>query len=85
MSELSVSDDGPGIEPRSRARVFERFYTGASAGGSGLGLAIAHELALRMGAQLAVSSRAGRTEFVLELPAPAAEGVPGREASETSA
>ena len=84
-SELSVSDDGPGIEPRSRARVFERFYTGASAGGSGLGLAIARELALRMGGQLAVSSRRGRTDFVLELPAPAHEGAAGREAaSETS-
>jgi signal transduction histidine kinase len=84
--ELSVSDDGPGIDARSRARVFERFYTGASAGGSGLGLAIARELALRMNGQLAVSSRRGRTEFVLELPAPDSAGGGGREAaSETTA
>ena len=38
---LSVTDDGPGIEPRSRERVFERFYTADSVSGSGLGLAIA--------------------------------------------
>jgi two-component system OmpR family sensor kinase len=68
-SELTVSDDGPGIDRASRTRVFERFYTGDSVGGSGLGLAIARELALRMGGGLAVSSRRGRTEFVLELPA----------------
>src|SRR5918994_341422 len=68
-SELTVSDDGRGIDRHSRTRVFERFYTGDSVGGSGLGLAIAHELALRMGGGLAVSSRRGRTDFVLELPA----------------
>jgi signal transduction histidine kinase len=68
-SELIVSDDGPGIARHSRTRVFERFYTGDSVGGSGLGLAIAHELALRMGGRLAVRSRRGRTDFVLELPA----------------
>jgi signal transduction histidine kinase len=66
---LIVSDAGPGIEPRSRARVFERFYTGDSASGSGLGLAIARELALRMQGSLQVSSRRGRTEFSLRLPA----------------
>ncbi|HYU61230.1 MAG TPA: HAMP domain-containing sensor histidine kinase [Solirubrobacterales bacterium] len=68
-AELIISDDGPGIDPRSRGRVFERFYTGDSVGGSGLGLAIARELARRMDGELAVSSRRGRTDFVLELPA----------------
>ena len=71
--ELTVSDDGPGIPPRSRARVFDRFYTGDSVSGSGLGLAIARELALRMGGGLAMSSRAGHTNFVLELPTPAGD------------
>jgi K+-sensing histidine kinase KdpD len=50
-------------------RVFERFYTGDSVSGSGLGLAIARELATRMNGDLEVSSRRGRTEFTLELPA----------------
>jgi signal transduction histidine kinase len=66
---VRVTDDGPGIEPRARERVFERFYTGDDVSGSGLGLAIARELALRMDGSLAVSVRRGRTEFALELPA----------------
>jgi two-component system OmpR family sensor kinase len=66
---LVVSDSGPGIDSRSRGRVFERFYTGDSVSGSGLGLAIARELAMRMDGDLDVSSRRGRTEFTLELPA----------------
>ena len=74
--ELTVLDDGPGIPPRSRARVFDRFYTGDSVSGSGLGLAIARELALRMNGGLAMSSRAGRTRFVLELPTPAGDRRP---------
>jgi signal transduction histidine kinase len=65
---LIVTDEGPGIEPRSRERVFERFYTGDEVSGSGLGLAIARELALRMGGSLELRSRRGRTEFELRLP-----------------
>ena len=48
---LTVADDGPGIPPAERARVFERFYrgsTGRRAGpGTGLGLAIVAELVRR--------------------------------------
>lgn len=66
---LVVSDTGPGIDPRFRGRVFERFYTGDSGSGSGLGLAIARELAMRMRGGLDVVSRRGRTDFTLELPA----------------
>jgi signal transduction histidine kinase len=65
---LVVADDGPGIEPRSRERVFERFYTGDEVSGSGLGLAIARELALRMSGSLELRARRGRTEFELRLP-----------------
>ena len=40
---LEVTDEGPGIAPDDRARVFERFTTGGAdgTGGTGLGLAIA--------------------------------------------
>jgi signal transduction histidine kinase len=39
---LEVSDDGPGIAPQDRERVFQRFVRGERAGGgTGLGLAIA--------------------------------------------
>jgi signal transduction histidine kinase len=73
---LVVTDDGPGIEARSRSRVFERFYTGDDVSGSGLGLAIARELALRMGGSVELRSRRGRTEFELRLPAEREVGVP---------
>lgn len=46
---LRVVDDGPGIPPDERARVFERFHrlAGTAAPGSGLGLAIVHEICAR--------------------------------------
>ena len=73
-AKLVVSDDGPGIDPHVRARVFDRFYTGDRVSGSGLGLAIARELALLMDGELGLASHQGRTEFTLRLPVDVAEG-----------
>lgn len=44
--EFTVRDNGPGIAPEERERVFERFYRipGVSAPGSGLGLAIVERI-----------------------------------------
>jgi two-component system OmpR family sensor kinase len=44
---LEVADDGPGIAPAERSRVFDRFYRapGTPGSGSGLGLAIARQAA----------------------------------------
>ena len=46
-ASLTVDDQGPGIAPAERARVFDRFYRaeGNSQHGSGLGLAIARSIA----------------------------------------
>lgn len=51
---LQVEDDGPGIPPNQRERVFERFHriAGNSQPGSGLGLAIVQEVASRHGARV---------------------------------
>ena len=56
--ELSVEDNGPGIEPQHRERVFERFYRilGSGQSGSGLGLSIVAEVAKRHGAELTLSA-----------------------------
>ncbi len=53
---LFVDDDGPGILPFERERVFEPFYRSRDsvAGGCGLGLTIAREIAARHGAQLSI-------------------------------
>jgi signal transduction histidine kinase len=52
--QLVVSDEGPGIPPELRERVFDRFYRvpGQDQPGSGLGLAIAKAVADRHGASL---------------------------------
>ncbi len=44
---LEIEDNGPGIPPEHRARIFDRFYRiiGNQADGSGLGLAIVREIA----------------------------------------
>jgi two-component system OmpR family sensor kinase len=73
VANLVVSDDGPGIDPEARARVFDRFYTGDRVSGSGLGLAIARELAQRMNGELGLTSDLGRTQFTLRLPTAAVE------------
>jgi len=46
-ARLTVSDDGPGIPPEERQRVFDRFYrrAGTAPSGSGLGLAIVKAIA----------------------------------------
>jgi two-component system OmpR family sensor kinase len=67
VAQLTVTDDGPGIDTPELPHVFERFESG-TARGSGLGLAIAKELAEHMLGKLQVASRPGRTVFTLSLP-----------------
>jgi signal transduction histidine kinase len=57
---ISVSDDGPGIAPEDRERVFERFTRlddarGRNSGGAGLGLAIVRELITRAGGSVVLT------------------------------
>ena len=55
---ITVEDNGPGIAPAERERVFERFVRGgaaADASGSGLGLAIVRAVAHRHGASVSLS------------------------------
>jgi signal transduction histidine kinase len=70
-NDLIVEDEGPGIPAEHQEQVFARFtrLDGTRAAGTGLGLAIARELAERMGGELRLESRPGRTAFSLVLPA----------------
>jgi hypothetical protein len=80
-----VRDDGRGIEPADKARVFERFERLAgheTIPGTGLGLPIAQDLARRMGGDLDVASVPGSgSAFVLVLPGPATVGESGMAAA----
>jgi len=53
---LSVRDDGPGIPPEDRKRVFELFHSTKGRAGTGLGLAIVHEAVATHGAHLELLS-----------------------------
>ena len=68
-AELSVEDNGPGIEPQHRERVFERFYRilGSGQSGSGLGLSIVAEVAKRHGAELKLDAGSNGTGTKISL------------------
>jgi signal transduction histidine kinase len=71
--ELVVHDDGPGISPADRERVFQRFARlgddrSRETGGTGLGLAIAKEIIEAHSGSIAVTDAARGTRFVVRLP-----------------
>ncbi|WP_248961592.1 sensor histidine kinase [Sphaerisporangium perillae] len=70
---LEIIDDGPGIAPADRERVFERLCRLDDArrqdpGGSGLGLPIAREIAQGYGGHLYAADHPTGARFVLRLP-----------------
>ncbi len=61
---LEVEDDGMGVAPEDRARIFERFFTSRPHGeGHGLGLAICRWIADAHGAEITVAGARFRTTF----------------------
>jgi len=81
--EISVSDQGIGIDEADRERVFERFYRADEArsrrtGGTGLGLSIVKHATQRHGGEVRLWSRPGRgSTFTMRLPQIAAPDVDG--------
>ncbi|WP_165977099.1 sensor histidine kinase [Nonomuraea diastatica] len=80
----TVTDDGEGIAPEDRERVFERFTRLASAkakdqSGSGLGLALSREVARSHGGTLTVADHSPGARFVLVLPSHELSHEPGHE------
>ncbi len=67
---LTVEDDGPGMSPALRSRIFEPGY-GERPGGSGLGLALVASTVRRLRGAVNVRSELGQgTSFEIRLPAP---------------
>jgi two-component system sensor histidine kinase CreC len=70
---VAVEDQGPGVPPELRERIFDRFFFEASdrgPPGAGLGLAIARRAAARLGGRVWVEDAASSgARFVLALPA----------------
>lgn len=73
--ELRVSDNGPGIAPGDRERIFEPFFS-ARSGGTGLGLAVARGVALAHGGALRCVEVIRGALFVMTMPAHAAGEAP---------
>ena len=71
---ITISDDGPGLEPEVAARIFDRFYRGDPArtrhrGGSELGLAIASSLVEAQGGDIELDTAPGQgCRFHVHLP-----------------
>ncbi|MGH3458394.1 sensor histidine kinase [Aeromicrobium sp.] len=71
--ELAVADDGPGVAPEDRPRIFERFYRADPVrnpqnGGTGLGLAIVEAVAKSHGGTIAVADGTTGARFEVSLP-----------------
>jgi two-component system OmpR family sensor kinase len=63
---LAVDDDGPGVAPADRERIFDRFFKAdADSPGSGLGLAICRHIATQHGGTIALESG---SRFVARFP-----------------
>lgn len=74
LVEVAVADDGPGVPPPDRQRIFERFARLDDArtphtAGTGLGLAITHEIVQHHGGTVRVEDNRPGARFIIELPA----------------
>ena len=70
--QISVEDDGPGVDPQHMQHIFEPFYTTKKDVGTGLGLWVSRQIVERHGGSISVdSSRNGRRGacFTVVLPA----------------
>jgi signal transduction histidine kinase len=67
---ISISDNGPGISPEDRNRVFDAFFTTKDESkGTGLGLYISRQIIQNHGGDLSLASSSGdQTVFQIRLP-----------------
>jgi two-component system NtrC family sensor kinase len=68
--QIHVSDNGNGIPPDLKDKIFQPFFTTKPTGqGTGLGLSLSYDIVKSHGGELEVNSTEGEgTEFVIQLP-----------------
>ena len=71
---MEIRDDGPGIAPEVRERLFEPFVSTKAGRGSGLGLSICRRIVEEHDGRLEIESGGAGTRVVLRFPLP---GQPG--------
>jgi nitrogen fixation/metabolism regulation signal transduction histidine kinase len=77
--QLAVSDNGPGVDPAMRGRLFEPYAT-SKAHGTGLGLAIVERIAVEHGGEIEYQeAEGGGARFCLTLPVGGPPATPGSE------
>ena len=71
---IVVDDDGPGVPPEARERVFQPYHSSKS-GGTGLGLALVHKVVLAHGGTIRCEdSPLGGARFVATIPLDGPDG-----------
>jgi len=67
--ELAVEDDGPGVEPEQRPRLFQPFSAGKASEGLGMGLYMARLIVESHGGTIRLVDRPRGARFELHIPA----------------
>ena len=69
--EVSISDNGIGMDEQTMKKIFEPFFTTKDVGeGTGLGMSIAYNTIKKHNGQILVNSEVDKgTEFILKIPA----------------
>jgi signal transduction histidine kinase len=66
---VAVADNGPGVPPEVRSRIFEAFFTTKGVGeGTGLGLEVCRRVVEELDGSITLESVPGRTVFEVRLP-----------------
>ncbi len=69
LLSIIVRDNGKGIEPEIREKIFHPFFTSGKATGTGLGLALARKWIIALGGEMSCTSEPGQgATFELTLP-----------------
>lgn len=81
--ELRVADNGPGIAPKIRSRIFDPLFTTKEVGkGTGIGLAFCHRVITAHSGQIRLLTGEGGATFLVQLPVAREAGEVGECAAE---